>query len=120
MISIKVGEQKPYNFSIKNKTTGLPLSLVGANIIFQLREKEAQIDDFLIEKIISETSDLNDCGRITDAANGKFSIFFKTSDTINLNISRTYYCTIWHVFDGKKEVISSTGAKTEEFRIYPD
>ena len=120
MISIKIGEQKPYNFGIKNKNTGLPLSLVGANIIFQLREKEAQIDNFLIEKIISETSNINDCGQITDAANGKFSVFFKTSDTINLNVNRTYYFTIWHVFDGKKEVISSSGAKTEEFKVYPD
>ncbi len=120
MISIKIGEQKPYNFSIKNKNTGLSLSLVGGTIIFQLREREAQIDNFLIEKNISETSDINDCGKITDAANGKFCIYFKTSDTINLNINRNYYFTIWHVFDGKKEVISSSGAKTEEFRVYPD
>ncbi len=120
MLGIKIGEQKPYNFSIKNKDTGLPLSLVGADIIFQLREKEAQINDFLIEKTITEISNINDCGQITDAANGKFCVFFKTSDTINLNVNRTYYFTIWHVFDGKREVISSSGAKTEEFRVYPD
>ncbi len=120
MLGIKIGEQKPYSFSIKSKITGLPLSLVGSNIIFQLREKEAQIDNFLIEKIVSENSDINDTGKITDASNGKFCIFFKSSDTMNLKLNRSYYFTIWHITDNKKEVISSNGAKVEEFVVYPD
>ena len=37
MLKIKIGEQKPINYTVKIKTTGLPVNLVNSTIIFQLK-----------------------------------------------------------------------------------
>ena len=98
MIKIKIGEQKPINYTLKVKSTGLPINLVNSTIIFQLKESENQISDFLLEKTITETSDASDVGQIFDAQNGKFFVFLKSIDTLDLDIDRTYYYTLWRVF----------------------
>ena len=120
MLRIKIGEQKPINYTLKVKSTNLPINLVNSQIIFQLKEDENQISDFLLEKHITETSDMYDTGRIFDAQNGRFSVFFKSEDTLPLDINREYYYTLWRVFENKKEVISSSGLKVEQFIICPD
>ena len=119
MIKIKIGEQKPINYTIKIKSTGLPVNLVNSQIIFQLKEDENQTTGFLVEKTITETSNPSHTGQIFDAANGKFTIFFNSEDTINLDINRDYYYTIWRVFQNTKEVISASGMKVEEFYVCP-
>ncbi|MDD3593025.1 MAG: hypothetical protein PHX18_00185 [Candidatus Gastranaerophilales bacterium] len=119
MIKIKIGEQKPINYSIREKTTGLPVSLVGSTIIFQLKETENQLSDFLLEKIITEISDPYDTGLIYSPSEGRFSVFIKSEDTISLNINKDYYYTIWKIQGQNKEVISASGLKVEEFKVCP-
>ena len=119
MIKIKIGEQKPIIYTIKIKSTGLPVNLVNSQIVFQLKENEDQISNFLVEKTITETSNPSSTGQIIDAANGKFTIFFNSEDTLNLDINRDYYYTIWRIFENTKEVISASGMKVEEFYVCP-
>ena len=52
MLQIKIGEQKAINYSLKMKSTSLPVNLTSSKIIFQVKEDENQIDNFLIEKTI--------------------------------------------------------------------
>lgn len=119
MLKIKIGEQKPINYSIKIKQTGLPVNLVSSTIIFQLKDKEEQISDFLLEKTITETSNPNQDGQIIDAENGKFSIFFKSEDSLKLDINKEYFYTIWRIFENRKEVISASGLVVEKFIVCP-
>ena len=119
MIKIKIGEQKPINYTLSFKDSGLPLNLVNSTIIFQLKEHENQIDNFLIEKTITEISDATSSGKIFDAQNGKFFIFFKSEDTLNLDIGREYFYTLWRIFENTKEVISANGMKVETFTVCP-
>ena len=119
MLKIKIGEQKPINYSIKSKQTGLPINLVNSIIIFQLKDKEEEITNFLLEKTITESSDPQEVGQIIDPVNGKFSVFFKSEDSLKLNINQEYYYTIWRIFENKKEVISSSGFAVEKFFVCP-
>ncbi|MCR4881835.1 MAG: hypothetical protein K6A44_07790 [bacterium] len=119
MLKIKVGEQKPVNYTIKVKSTNLPINLVNSTIIFQLKENPEQISDFLIEKTITETSNQYDSGKIYDAQNGKFSVFFKSEDTLFLDVNKDYYYTLWRVYENTKEVISASGTKVEQFMACP-
>jgi len=120
MLQIKIGEQKAINYSLKMKSTSLPVNLTNSKIIFQVKENENQIDNFLIEKTITETSEESEMGKIYDPENGKFSVFFKAEDTLSLEINRDYFYTIWRIFENTKEVISSQGLKVEEFLVCPD
>jgi len=120
MLQIKIGEQKAINYTLKIKSTGLPVNLVNSTIIFQVKETEEELNNFLINKTITETSDINDVGQIYDAQNGKFSVFLKSDDTINLDLNKHYFYTIWRNFENTKEVISSSGVKVEEFVVCPD
>lgn len=119
MIKIKIGEQKPLNYTVKIKNTGLPVNLVNSTIIFQLKENENQTDNFLLEKNITEDTDPTSIGQIFDAQNGKFSIFFNSEDTLNLDINRDYYYTIWRIFENTREVISASGMRVESFNVCP-
>ena len=120
MLKIKIGEQKPINYTLKVKATNLPVNLVNSQIIFQLKEDENQISDFLLEKCITETSELHEDGQIFDAPNGRFSVFFKSEDTLSLDINKEYYYTLWRIFENTKEVISASGLKVEQFIVCPD
>ena len=119
MLKIKIGEQKPVNYTLKVKSTNLPINLVNSTIIFQLKKEENQISDFLIEKTITENTDLYESGRIYDAQNGKFSVFFKAEDTLPLDINKEYFYTLWRVYENTKEVISASGTKVEQFVVCP-
>lgn len=119
MLKIKIGEQKPINYTVKIKTTGLPVNLVNSTIIFQLKENPEQISDFLVEKTITENSNQYDTGKIIDAQNGKFSVFFKSEDTLSLDINKDYYYTLWRIYENTKEVISASGTKVEQFMVCP-
>ena len=119
MLKMKIGEQKPINYTLKVKSTNLPINLVNSTIIFQLKEDENQVSDFLLEKTITESSEANDAGQIYDAQNGKFSVFFKTEDTINLDINKEYFYTLWRVYENTREVISASGTKVEQFVVCP-
>lgn len=119
MIKIKIGEQKAINYSLKVKSTGLPINLVNSTILFQLREDIEETNNFIIEKSVTEVSDINDVGQIFDATNGKFSIFFKSEDTLCLDLNKEYYYTLWRIFGETKEVISSSGENIQVFNVCP-
>ena len=119
MIKIKIGEQKAINYSLKVKTTGLPINLTNSTIVFQLRENVDDTNNFILEKIISETSNPVELGQIFDASNGRFSLFFKSADTEKLDLNRDYYYTLWRIFENTKEVISSSGENVQTFNVYP-
>ena len=119
MLKIKIGEQKPINYTLKIKSTNLPVNLVNSTILFQVKENENQISDFLLEKTITENSEQYEDGRIYDAQNGKFSVFLKSDDTISLDVDKEYFYTLWRIYENTKEVISASGAKVEKFTVYP-
>ena len=120
MIRIKIGEQKPINYTLKVKSTGLPINLVNSTIVFQLKDDKDTTNNFLLEKTITENTDYEDVGQIYDAENGKFSIFLKSSDTMALDLEREYFYTIWRLVENRKEVISSSGKDVAKFIVYPD
>lgn len=119
MLKIKIGEQKPINYTLKVKSTNLPINLVNSTIVFQLKNEEDQISDFLIEKTITENTDPYDSGQIFDAQNGKFSVFLKSEDTLSLDINKEYFYTLWRIYENTKEVISASGTKVEQFIVCP-
>ena len=119
MLKIKIGEQKPINYTLKVKSTNLPINLVNSTIVFQLKKDEEQISDFLIEKTITEGSDPYDSGQIFDAQNGKFSVFLKSEDTLSLDVNKEYFYTLWRIYENTKEVISASGTKVEQFVVCP-
>ncbi len=120
MIKIKIGEQKSINYTLKIKSSGLPINLVNSTIIFQLKDDKEKTTDFLLEKTITENSDADEVGQIYDAENGKFSIFLKSEDTMNLDLEREYFYTIWRFVANRKEVISASGKDVAKFIVYPD
>lgn len=119
MINIKIGEQKSYTYTIQLKETGLPINLVNSKILFQVKKDEYDTDNFLIEKNITETSEQFVDGKIIDAQNGKFTIFFKAEDSLNLEAGQEYFYTIWRIYGNTKEVISASGSKVEKFIVNP-
>ena len=119
MLKIKIGEQKSINYTLKVKSTNLPINLVNSTIIFQLKEDAEQISEFLLEKRITENSDPYENGQIYDAQNGKFSVFLKSEDTVSLDLNKEYFYTLWRIYENTKEVISASGTKVEQFIVCP-
>ena len=83
----------------------------------QVRDDVSETENFLFEKVITETSNSFENGQIFDAANGKFSVFLSSEDTLPLDINKEYYYTIWRKFGNTKEVISSSGNNVQLFSV---
>lgn len=122
MIAVKQGVQAPINFTLRYQDASVDLS--GNTIVFQVKNYPEQMDNFLIEKNVTESSDPYEDGNIYNATGGKFNVFLKEDDTSNLCTDQVYYYALWRVRNiGKdeetRECISSNARDLTEFRVCP-
>lgn len=122
MIAVKQGTQEPINFTLKYQDA--PVDLSGNTIVFQVKIYPEQTDNFLVEKNITETSDPYEDGNIYNATGGKFNVFLKEEDTLNLCTEQVYYYALWRVRnigteEETRECISSNAKDITEFRVCP-
>lgn len=121
MYTIKKGEKFPIQITVKNSDEDKPIDLTGSVIKFQLKD-ELKDDFYVIEKIISETSDAYTDGRILDPKKGEFIVRFTDEDYDILVTERVYYLIIlWTIPDEDfVKVISSNAGETFKFKVcYP-
>ena len=67
--TIKKGEKFPIHITIKNKDLDEPIDLTGSIIKFQLKD-ELKDEFCVIDKTITEGTDIYSIGRIIDPKNG--------------------------------------------------
>lgn len=116
--TIKKGEKYPIYITIKNKELGEPIDLTGSVIKFQLKD-ELKDEFYVIDKTITEDSDVASVGQIIDAKNGKVIVKFTDEDFDMLIFERIYYITIWWEIPDEdfSKVISSNGCETFRFMM---
>lgn len=114
--TIKKGEKYPIYITIRNKDMDEPIDLTGSIIKFQLKD-ELKDEFYIIDKTITEETDVYTTGRIIDAKNGKVIIRFTDDDFEQLVYERVYYMTIWWQVPDEdfSKVISSNGCETFKF-----
>ena len=118
LYTIKKGEKYPIYITIKNKETAEPIDLTGSIIRFQLKD-ELKDEFYIIDKTVTEETDIHEMGKIIDPQNGKVIIRFTDEDFERLVIERIYYITIWWQVpeEGFSKVISSNGCETFKFMM---
>ena len=114
--TIKKGEKFPILISIRNKDLDEPIDLTGSIIKFQLKD-ELKDEFYIINKTITEETDVYSVGRIIEPKNGKVIIRFTDDDFEQLVYERVYYITIWWQVPDEdfSKVISSNGCETFRF-----
>lgn len=118
---IKKGEKFPIYITLRNKEEDTPINLTGAEIKFQIKD-ELKDDFFIIDKTITETSDIDTIGRISEPDNGRLFTRFTDEDYDKLVCERIYYLTItWNMPDEDfSKVVSSNCGENLLFKVcYP-
>lgn len=110
MYTIKKGEKYPIKIKLRNLDEDKPINLTNSIIKFQLKD-EPRDDFFIIEKNITETSDIYEIGRIISPEDGEVILHFTNEDYDKLVCERMYYITIWHIIEDENyaKVVSSNG-----------
>lgn len=116
--TIKKGEKFPIQIKIKNRDLDEPIDLTGSIIKFQLKD-ELKDDFFVIDKTITESTDVYSIGRIVNPKNGEVVVRFTDEDFNNLVVERVYYATIWWEKPDEDfaKVISSNDKETFRFMV---
>ena len=116
--TIKKGEKFPIHITIRNRDLDEPIDLTGSIIKFQLKD-ELKDDFFVIDKTITESTDVYSIGRIVNPKNGEVVVRFTDEDFNNLVVERVYYATIWWEKPDEDfaKVISSNDKETFRFMV---
>lgn len=114
-LKIKKGESKGFAFTLSKN--GQPLDLSGNQMLMQVRENLTDDGVYLIEKTISENSDAETQGLISDAANGKFYFKVNESDIENMSTTKPYYVAIYHINGDICACISAKDFQTALFLV---
>lgn len=121
LFSIKKGEKYPISIVVRNRDEDKPIDLTGSVIYFRLKDELK--DEFnILEKKITENTDVYTDGRIVDAKNGQIVLRFNDTDYDKLVCERVYYATIlWNLPEQDfSKVISSNCGETFRFKVcYP-
>lgn len=113
VFNVKQGEDINIDFTIKKD--GSPLNLTGATIKFQVKRSPSLSCSSMVEKVITESTDLETIGQITNAPAGQLSVRLLPADT---SFSpNDYYAVIWLIANGNEDIISSSNCGEAIYRI---
>lgn len=118
---IKKGYKGPINITVRNRDEDKPIDLTGSKILVQIKD-ELQDDFFIINKTITEDTDVYVDGRIVSPQNGQIIIRFNDEDYDKFIVERMYFLTIWWVKEDEDfaKVISSNCGEQLQFQVcYP-
>lgn len=118
---IKKGYKGPINITVRNRDEDKPINLTGSKILVQIKD-ELQDDFYIIDKTITENTDVYVDGRITSPEEGQIIIRFNDEDYEKLVVERIYFLTIWWVKEDEDfaKVISSNCGECLQFQVcYP-
>ena len=118
---IKKGYKGPINITVRNRDEDKPIDLTGSKILVQIKD-ELQDDFFIINKTITEDTDVYVDGRIVSPQNGQIIIRFNDEDYDKFIVERMYFLTIWWVKEDEDfaQVISSNCGEQLQFQVcYP-
>lgn len=118
---IKKGYKGPINITVRNRDEDKPIDLTGSKILVQIKD-ELQDDFFIINKTITEDTDVYVDGRIVSPQNGQIIIRFNDEDYDKFIVERMYFLTIWWVKEDEDfaKVISSNCDEYLQFQVcYP-
>lgn len=118
---IKKGYKGPINITVRNRDEDKPINLTGSKILIQIKD-ELQDDFYIINKIVTEDTDVYVDGRIISPEEGQIIIRFNDEDYEKLIVERIYFLTIWWVKEDEDfaKVISSNCGEQLQFQVcYP-
>lgn len=118
---IKKGYKGPINITVRNRDEDKPIDLTGSKILVQIKD-ELQDDFFIINKTITEDTDVYVDGRIVSPQDGQIIIRFNDEDYDKFIVERMYFLTIWWVKEDEDfaKVISSNCGEQLQFQVcYP-
>ena len=118
---IKKGEKFPISITLHNRDEDIPINLTNAVIKFQIKD-ELKDEFYVVNKTITEETDVDTIGRIVDPINGKVIVRLTNEDYENLVCERIYYLTItWEIPDEDfSKVVSSNCDENLLFKVcYP-
>lgn len=118
---IKKGYKGPINITVRNRDEDKPIDLTGSKILIQIKD-ELQDDFYIINKTITEDTDVYVDGRIVSPKEGQIIIRFNDEDYEKFVVERVYFLTIWWVKEDEDfaKVISSNCGEQLQFQVcYP-
>lgn len=118
---IKKGYKGPINITVRNRDEDKPIDLTGSKILVQIKD-ELQDDFYIIDKTITENTDVYVDGRIISPKEGQIVVRFSDEDYEKLIVERMYFLTIWWVKEDEDfaKVISSNCDEYLQFQVcYP-
>jgi len=118
---IKKGYKGPINITVRNRDEDKPIDLTGSKILIQIKD-ELQDNFYIINKTITEDTDVYVDGRIVSPENGEIIIRFNDEDYEKFVVERVYFLTIWWVKEDEDfaKVISSNCGEQLQFQVcYP-
>lgn len=118
---IKKGYKGPINITVRNRDEDKPIDLTGSKILVQIKD-ELQDDFYIIDKTITENTDVAIDGRIVSPEEGQIIFRFNDNDYEKLVVERIYFLTIWWVKEDEDfaKVISSNNDEVLQFQVcYP-
>ena len=118
---LKKGYKGPINITARNRDEDKPIDLTGSKILIQIKD-ELQDDFFIINKTITEDTDVYEDGRIVVPKEGQIVTRFNDDDYDKLVVERIYFLTIWWIKEDEDfaKVISSNNNEVLQFQVcYP-
>lgn len=118
---IKKGYKGPINITVRNRDEDKPIDLTGSKILVQIKD-ELQDDFFIINKTITEDTDVYVDGRIVSPEEGQIIIRLNDEDYEKFVVERIYFLTIWWIKEDEDfaKVISSNCGEQLQFQVcYP-
>lgn len=113
VLNIKQGEDLNVPFTIKQD--GTVTNLTGATIRFLVKKVPLDSAEAIVSKTITETSDTETIGQITNAIGGQFEVRLLPEDT--LFPPNDYYLIIFMDINGNSDIISSTANGSAIYRV---
>lgn len=118
---IKKGYKGPISITVRNRDEDKPIDLTGSKILIQIKD-ELQDDFFIINKTITEDTDVYEDGRIVAPKEGMIITRLSDDDYEKLIVERMYFLTIWWIKEDEDfaKVISSNCDEYLQFKVcYP-
>ena len=118
---IKKGYKGPINITVRNRDEDKPIDLTGSKILIQIKD-ELQDNFFIIDKTITEDTDIAIDGRIVSPEEGQIIFRLNDNDYEKLVVERIYFLTIWWIKEEEDfaKVISSNNDEVLQFQVcYP-
>lgn len=105
MLKIKKGETLGFAFSIERNCS--PVDLTGAQVIFQVRENIEDTGVFVINKTITENSNIETVGCINEPTEGKFVVMVLDSEIEDLSVVKPYFFAMYLEQNNVRKCISA-------------